>query len=111
MNAGQRIKDLRKEKHITQTDLAKGIHVTQQTVTAWESGRAIPNAATLDSLANYFSVSADYLLGRTDEKNSDKDLSKNQKLIAYSIDPDTSDEERDAIIEMVQAAKKFRRRI
>lgn len=35
----------------------------------------------------------------------------NQKLIAYSIDPDISNEEGQAIIEMVQAAKKFRRRI
>ena len=47
----------------------------------------------------------------SEKKHEDKDLSKNQKLIAYSIDPDTSDEERDAIIEMVKAAKKFRRRL
>lgn len=69
MSTGQIIRDLRKEKHITQTDLANGVHVTQQTVTAWESGRAVPNANTLDSLANYFNVSADYLLGRTKERN------------------------------------------
>lgn len=111
MSTGQRIKDLRKEKRITQTDLAKGVHVTQQTVTAWESGRAVPNANTLDALADYFNVSSDYLLGRTKEKNSDKQMSENQKLVAYSIDPDISDEERQAIIEMVKAAEKFRRRI
>lgn len=111
METGQRIKNLRHEHHITQTDLAKSIHVTQQTITAWESGRAVPNAATLDSLADYFNVSSDYLLGRTDDRISDDQLSKNQKLIAYSIDPDVSDEEREAIIEMVKAAKKFRKRI
>lgn len=69
MSTGQIIKDLRKEKRITQTDLAHGVHVTQQTVTAWESGRAIPNANTLDAIANFFNVSADYLLGRSKVKN------------------------------------------
>lgn len=69
MEAGERIRDLRKEKRITQTDLAKGIDVTQATVAAWEGGKAIPNASTLDSLANYFNVSADYILGRTNTKN------------------------------------------
>lgn len=68
-NIGQTIRNLRKEKRLTQTDLAKGVHVTQQTVTAWESGRAIPNAVTLDSLANLFNVSTDYLVGRSDLKN------------------------------------------
>lgn len=69
MSTGQIIKNLRKEKKITQTDLANGVHVTQQTVTAWESGRAIPNANTLDALANFFDVSADYLLGRSKVRN------------------------------------------
>lgn len=111
METGQIIKELRKEKKLTQTDLAKGVHVTQQTITAWESGRAVPNATTLDALANFLNVSADYLLGRTKNRKSDNVLTKNQKLVAYSIDPDTSDEERDAIIEMVKVAKKFRRRL
>ncbi len=111
INTGERIRELRKSRRITQTDLAKGVHVTQQTVTAWESGRAIPNANTLDSLADYFNVSSDYLLGRTDEPKSNEELTNNQKLVAYSIDPDISDEERQAIIEMVKAAQKFRRRI
>lgn len=69
MNIGQIIKSLRKERKITQTNLADGVHVTQQTVTAWESGKAVPNATTLDALASYFHVSADYLLGRTEERN------------------------------------------
>ncbi|MBD7894589.1 MULTISPECIES: helix-turn-helix domain-containing protein [Limosilactobacillus] len=111
MSTGQIIKDLRKEKRITQTDLANGVHVTQQTVTAWESGRAIPNANTLNALANYFNVSSDYLLGRTKERNSNKEMSENQKLVAYSIDPDISDEERNDIIEMVKIAMKNRRRV
>lgn len=111
METGQIIKELRKEKKLTQTDLAKGVHVTQQTVTAWESGRAVPNANTLDALANFLNVSADYLLGRTQNRKSDDGLTENQKLIAYSIDPSVSDEERRDIIEMVKIAMKNRRRV
>ena len=111
MEIGQRIKDLRNKRRITQTDLAKGVHVTQQTITAWESGRAVPNATTLESIANYFNVSSYYLLGRTNKPISDDQLSDNQKLVAYSIDPDISDEERQDIIEMVKIAMKNRRRI
>ncbi|EEU31091.1 MAG TPA: helix-turn-helix domain-containing protein [Limosilactobacillus coleohominis] len=108
---GDKIHELRTQKRMSQTDLAKAIHASQQAITKWENGKSEPSSSVINSIANYFNVSTDYLLGRTSEKLPDKDLSKNQKLIAYSIDPDTSDEERDAIIEMVQAAKKFRRRI
>lgn len=108
---GNNIKELRKQKHLTQKDLAKLMHVSQQTIGAWETERAIPGSDTLALLANLFNVSTDYLLGRDPKENDEKPLTRNQKLIAYSIDPDISDEERQAIIEMVQAAKKFRRRI
>ncbi len=111
MTTGDRIKQLRKEQRLSQTELAKFLHVSQQTVTSWETNRADPSSSALSALASFFDVTADYLLGMSEKKHEDKDLSKNQKLIAYSIDPDTSDEERDAIIEMVKAAKKFRRRL
>ena len=63
MSTGSMIHDLRKEKRVSQTELAKMVHVSQATVTAWETGKA------LNSLANYFNVSSDYLLGRTKERN------------------------------------------
>nr|DAX90291.1 MAG TPA: repressor protein [Caudoviricetes sp.] len=111
MSTANIIRDLRKEHRLSQSELANLVHVSQATVTAWETGRSDPSSSALNTLATFFNVSADYLLGRTKEQKNDSSLSKNQKLIAYSIDPDTSDEERDAIIEMVQAAKKFRKRI
>lgn len=87
METGQIIRELRKEKKLTQTDLAKGVHVTQQTVTAWESGRAVPNASTLDALANFLNVSADFLLGRTKNRKSGDaktaDLADNETIFTY----------------------------
>ena len=108
---GDKIRELRSIHRMSQTDLAKAIHVSQQAITKWENGKSEPSSTAINQLANYFDVSSDYLLGRTSNKLPDKNMTTNQKLIAYSIDPDTSDEERDAIIEMVKAAKKFRRRL
>lgn len=106
-----RLRELRAGRKMSQSDLAKAIHVSQQAITKWENGKSEPSSSAITAIANYFNVSSDYLLGRTNEKLPDKDLSNNQKLIAYSIDPNISDTERQAIIEMVQAAKKFRKRI
>lgn len=67
---GNNIKELRKQKHLTQKDLAKLMHVSQQTIGAWETERAIPGSDTLALLASLFNVSTDYLLGR-DPKEDD----------------------------------------
>lgn len=108
---GDRIRELRSARRMSQTELAKAIHVSQQAITKWENGKSEPSSSAIDDIANYFNVSSDYLLERTSEKTPGKDLSKNQKLIAYSIDPDISDEERKDIIEMVKIAMKNRRRV
>ena len=108
---GNRLRELRASRKMSQSDLAKAIHVSQQAITKWETGKSEPASSAITAVANYFNVSTDYLLGKTLDKTPEKDMTKNQKLIAYSIDPDISDEERQAIIEMVQAAKKLRKRI
>ena len=69
---GNTIKELRRNKHITQKDLAKLMNVSQQTVGAWETGRAIPGSDTLGELADLFNVSTDYLLGRNTQSKADK---------------------------------------
>ena len=66
-----RIKELRKEKGIRQSELAKLLHVSQQAVGSWETGRTIPGADTLNILADYFNVTTDYLLGRPEKKDDD----------------------------------------
>ncbi|MGJ4063502.1 helix-turn-helix domain-containing protein [Limosilactobacillus mucosae] len=118
MSIAERIKEYRKQRHYTQKELATLINVKPTTVSGWELGRNTPSIEMLKKLADILNVSFDELAGvesnsySSNVSNKDeKPLTKNQKLIAYSIDPDISDEERQAIIEMVQAAKKFRRRI
>ncbi|GET11655.1 XRE family transcriptional regulator [Ligilactobacillus agilis] len=68
---GNNIKELRKLKRMTQKDLAEAMKVSQQTIGAWETERAVPGADTLNELADYFNVTTDYLLGRPEKKDGD----------------------------------------
>lgn len=68
MTFAERLKQLR-EKHkpkIYQKELADSIGVSRQAITMWETGQRIPDTLTLEKLSDYFDVSIDYLLGRTD---------------------------------------------
>lgn len=64
---GIRIKDLRKERNITQSDLAKILNVTQDSISLWEKNKRVPDTQYIIQLADYFEVSTDYLLGRSDD--------------------------------------------
>ncbi|QLL70258.1 helix-turn-helix domain-containing protein [Lactobacillus sp. 3B(2020)] len=77
MNIGSKIKDLRKASRMSQTDLGKLVHVSQQTITAWENNKAEPASSAIIKLAEVFNVTTDYLLGRPEKGNSnytDEDL-------------------------------------
>ena len=62
-----KIKELRTENNLSQADLAKVLNYTQSNICEWEKGTVEPKATALQNIANYFNVSIDYLLGRTDE--------------------------------------------
>ena len=60
----QRLKELRRTRGLSQVALAIELNLTQQAVGKWETGRSQPDPQTLRSLADYFDVTTDYLLGR-----------------------------------------------
>lgn len=64
-----RLKDLRKQNHMTQTTLAKRLNVTQTAISQWETDRTRPDQELLGKIASVFSVSVDYLLGENTNKN------------------------------------------
>ncbi len=64
MRVGEIIKELRTERNISQAFLAQQIGVSQKAVDYWERGINEPKASYIVKLADYFDVSADYLLGR-----------------------------------------------
>ena len=64
-----RIKALREQQNITQSDLAKQLGITRSSVNAWEMGISIPNVEKLVELSSLFNVSVDYLLGVNSYEN------------------------------------------
>ena len=66
----ERIKQLRKKKGISQSELAALIGVKNNTVSTWERGTRKPDFAALQLLSEYFEISLEYLLGTSDEEET-----------------------------------------
>ena len=64
MNIGRNILELRRQKNITQEELAAELGVTAAAVSKWENGYTLPDILMLCALADYFEVTTDELLGR-----------------------------------------------
>lgn len=64
----QRIRDLREDADLTQTEMGKAINLPQRTYAYYESGKRTIPPEVLIALATYHHVSVDYLLGLTDKK-------------------------------------------
>lgn len=63
-----RIRNLREDKDMTQTDMAKILHCSQRTYSYYETGEHDIPTELLIQIADFHDVSIDYLLGRTDKK-------------------------------------------
>lgn len=66
VNIGERISELRKSNKLSQQQLANILKTTNSSICDWERGRTEPSLATVVKIADYFDVSCDYLLGRTE---------------------------------------------
>lgn len=64
---GERLKKLRHSKGITQKELAKQLQIGRSSIAEYEAGKKTPTGPVVAKIAKYFSVSADYLLGLTDD--------------------------------------------
>ncbi len=60
-----RLKEIRKSKGISQLKLALDLNTNQNTISRYETGEREPGIAELIKIADYFNVSIDYLVGRT----------------------------------------------
>ena len=63
---GTKIRELRHANGLSQTDLAKLIKVSQDTISLWERNKSTPDAECIVGIAKTFGVSTDYLLGVED---------------------------------------------
>lgn len=66
---GKRLRLLRKEQNLTQKSLGEKVNVSDRVIGYYESDERFPDKDTLNKIADYFNVSVDYLLCRTDNRN------------------------------------------
>ena len=62
MDLAQRIQHLRKEKGLSQEELAEALGVSRQAVSKWESTQSTPDVEKIVAMSQYFAVTTDYLL-------------------------------------------------
>ena len=67
-----RLKKLRKSKKISQLKLAMDLNMNQNTISRYETGEREPGINELIKIADYFDISIDYLVGRTDNPKLNK---------------------------------------
>ena len=76
MTIGERIAQLRKNRSMSQFQLAKTLNIATSTLGMYETNKRKPNMEMLEKLADFFGVSIDYLLGRKTSDKSDIDLDR-----------------------------------
>ena len=62
MELNEKLQELRKQKGLTQEELAQQLYVSRTAISKWESGRGYPNIESLKAIAQFFSVTVDQLL-------------------------------------------------
>ena len=62
MEFNEKLQELRKQKGLTQEELAEQLYVSRTAISKWESGRGYPNIESLKAIAKFFSVTVDELL-------------------------------------------------
>ena len=68
----QRIQDLRTDADLSQKQLSEILHISQRSYSHYETGSRNIHVEMLIRLANYYDISVDYLVGRTDKKEMNK---------------------------------------
>ncbi len=95
MEFNKKLQELRKEKGLTQEELAQALFVSRTAVSKWESGRGYPNIDSLKAIASFFSVTIDELLSGNEvltiaEEDGKKKESNTRSLVFGLIDISTA---------------------
>lgn len=97
---GSRLKQLRNRENLTLAELSKKLGTTSMTLSRYENNQRQPDYETLKTLANYFEVSVDYLLERTEVPNYSLPESKTVHIPIYNL-LDSSDSLSSSTLEIV----------
>ena len=107
MAFAERLKELRKQAHLTQVELAKRLGIGQSSYADWERGKKKPTQDNLVKISQVLNVSVDYLVGNSEEKSDDLD---NIELLFRMNSRGMTDEEKAVfkkeLIEFMEKRKK-----
>lgn len=73
MEFSERLKELRKQAHLTQVELASKLGIVQSSYADWERGKKKPTQENLVKIAQILNVSVDYLVGNSEERTDELD--------------------------------------
>lgn len=107
MEFSERLKNLRKQAHLTQVDVAEKLGISQPAYASWERGVKKPTQENLVKIAQILDVSIDYLVGNSEEKS---DELENIELLFRMNSRGLTDEEKEIfkkeLIEFMEKRKK-----
>jgi len=101
-----RFKQLREEKKMSQAELAKILDLTPQNISYFENGRE-PNYKILNQIADYFEVTIDYLLGRTDFKTWKEEKLYKSSLNLYEEVKNLDEKNKQKLLQVMQTMYLF----
>ena len=78
---GENIKRMRRERNLTQEEMSAHLGISFQSISKWERGEGYPDITMLPSLANYFEISIDELLGMSETENDPTYLTRAEKIL------------------------------
>ena len=76
MRLDETLSELREDQGLTQLELSTRLHISNSSISAYETGARLPNVEVLAAFADFFDVTTDYLLGRTEDSVSPSVLSE-----------------------------------
>lgn len=108
-NFSKRLTDLRQSKGLTQNELAELVNVSRSALSLYELGKREPDYETLVRLADFFDVSVDYLLGKTDIRKpfSTDDVDLEEMLRHSNVQFDgapLTEEEKESVLGFIRLA-------
>jgi transcriptional regulator with XRE-family HTH domain len=99
---GERLSNLRKSKGLSQYELADRLGFSRGKLANYEQGSRQPDYGTLQKIADYFEVSTDYLLGRSDSTSPKKE--ENENLFFFDLEG-LSEEEIEEVEKYIEVLK------
>lgn len=84
MNFGERLINLRKQKGMSQEELAEELNMTRQTISKWELGVSTPDMESLKNISNLFGISVDELISNNESTNTNNTINNNPEYVGVN---------------------------